>query len=105
MVDISILPQEAFYFNVYFLGFSSKRIELLFSKQNDNRIIICKNTVKESVLKNNPDLRSTKTTGDSHGWGHQIVEKIVSDYHGMIDYFEEFGMFGVQIIIPVIESE
>ena len=77
-----------------------KRIELLFSKQNDNRIIICKNTVKESVLKNNPNLRSTKATGDSHGWGHQIVEKIVSDYHGMIDYFEEFGMFGVQIIIP-----
>ena len=57
-------------------------------------------------LKNNPDLRSTKTTGDSHGWGQQIVEKVVSDYHGMIDYFEEFGMFGVQIIIPVVsESE
>ena len=77
-----------------------KRIELLFSKQNNNRIIICKNTVKESVLKNNPSLCSTKNDRDSHGWGHQIVEKIVSDYHGMIDYFEEFGMFGVQIIIP-----
>lgn len=77
-----------------------KRIELLFSKQNSNRIIICKNTVKESVLKNNKDLRTTKKSGDSHGWGHQIVEKIVSDYHGMIDYFEEFGMFGVQIILP-----
>ena len=77
-----------------------KRIELLFSKQNSNRIIICKNTVKESVLANNRELRTTKKTGDSHGWGHQIVEKIVSDYHGMIDYFEEFGMFGVQIILP-----
>ena len=77
-----------------------KRIELLFSKQNSNRIIICKNTVKESVLKNNRELRTTKMSGDSHGWGHQIVEKIVSDYHGMIDYFEEFGMFGVQIILP-----
>lgn len=77
-----------------------KRIELLFSKQNSNRIIICKNTVKKSVLKNNKELRTTKKSGDSHGWGHQIVEKIVSDYHGMIDYFEEFGMFGVQIILP-----
>lgn len=77
-----------------------KRIELLFSKQNSNRIIICKNTVKESVLENNKELRTTKKSGDSHGWGHQIVEKIVSDYHGMIDYFEEFGMFGVQIILP-----
>lgn len=77
-----------------------KRIELLFSKQNANRIIICKNTIKESVLENNRELRTTKRSGGSHGWGHQIVEKIVSDYHGMIDYFEEFGMFGVQIILP-----
>jgi len=79
---------------------SEKRIELLFSVQNDNRVIICKNTINESVLKNNRELRSTKTSGDSHGWGHQIVAKIVSDYHGMVDYFEEFGMFGVQIILP-----
>lgn len=79
-----------------------KRIELLFSIQNDNRVIICKNTIKESVLQNNRDLKSTKTPkGDSHGLGHQIVAKIVSDYHGMIDYFEEFGMFGVQIILPI----
>ena len=79
-----------------------KRIELLFSIQNDNRVIICKNTIKESVLKNNRDLKSTKTSnGDSHGLGHQIAAKIVSDYHGMIDYFEEFGMFGVQIILPI----
>ncbi len=77
-----------------------KRIELLFSRQNDNRVIICKNTVKESVLKNNRSLRSTKKKGDAHGLGHQIVERIVADYHGMIEYFEEFDMFGVQIILP-----
>ncbi len=79
---------------------SEKRIELLFSVQNDNRVIICKNTINESVLKNNRELKSTKASGNSHGWGHQIVAKIVSDYHGMVDYFEEFGMFGVQIILP-----
>ncbi|MBQ9781097.1 MAG: GHKL domain-containing protein [Clostridia bacterium] len=77
-----------------------KRIELLFTKQNENRIIICKNTVRASVLQSNPKLHTTKSSGDAHGLGHQIVEKLVSDYHGMIDYFEEFGMFGVQIILP-----
>lgn len=76
-----------------------KLIELLFSNQNLNRIIIC-NTVKESVLENNRELRTTKKPGDSLEWGHQIVEKIVSDYHGTIDYFEEFRLFGVQIILP-----
>lgn len=81
-------------------GLPEKRIELLFTRQNDNRIIICKNTVGQSVLATNPELRSTKPKGDAHGLGHRIVERIVADYHGMIDYFEEFGMFGVQIILP-----
>ena len=82
-----------------------KRIELLFSRQNANRVIICKNTVKESVLKHNKKLRSTKTSGDAHGMGHQIVERIVSGYHGMIEYFEEYDMFGVQIILPVAQND
>lgn len=85
-------------------GLSEKRIELLFTRQNANRIIICKNTVGQSVLATNPTLRSTKPKGDAHGLGHRIVERIVSDYHGMIDYFEEFGMFGVQIILPDPET-
>lgn len=77
-----------------------KQIELLFLRQNANRIIICKNTVNGSVLKCNKELKSTKKSGDSHGYGTQIIAKIVSDYHGMIDYFEEFNMFGVQIVLP-----
>lgn len=80
-----------------------KRIELLFTRQNSNRIIICKNTIKQSVLNTNKELQSTKESQDSHGYGHQIVEKIVSDYHGMICYFEESDMFGVQILLPIIE--
>lgn len=78
-----------------------KRIELLFMKQNSNRIIICKNTVGESVLGTNKEFKTTKSGGD-HGFGHSIIEKIVSDYNGMIDYFEETDMFGVQVVLPVI---
>lgn len=77
-----------------------KRIELLFLRQNSNRIIICKNTVRSSVLKTNKALKTTKKEKDTHGYGTKITEKIVLDYHGMIDYFEEFNMFGVQIILP-----
>lgn len=77
-----------------------KRIELLFLRQNSNRIIICKNTINGSVLKTNRELNTTKKSKDSHGYGTKITEKIVSDYHGMIDYFEEFNMFGVQIVLP-----
>ncbi len=81
-----------------------KRIEILFSVENASRMVIFKNTIGKSVLKSNPDLRSTKKEKSSHGYGHKIVEKIVADYRGMIDYFEEGDMFGVQIIFPGISK-
>lgn len=81
---------------------SSKRIELLFLRKNTNRIIICKNTVKESVLQNNQRLKSTKEAPELHGMGHQIVETTVKKYNGLIDYFEKDDMFGVQIVLPDI---
>lgn len=80
-----------------------KRIELLFYRENSNRIIVCKNTVAQSVLKNNRELKSTKK-GDSHGFGHKIVAKIVDKYHGIIDYFEDFDMFCVMIILPTLRN-
>ena len=82
-----------------------KRIELHFAYQNSSRVIICKNTVHESVLKNNRDLKSTKKASDEHGLGHQIVEATVQKYGGLVDYFESGDMFGVQIVIPKAEQE
>ena len=79
---------------------SSKRIELLFLRKNSNRIIICKNTIKESVLRNNQRLKTTKKAPELHGMGHQIVETTVKKYDGLIDYFEKDDMFGVQIVLP-----
>ena len=63
-------------------------------------MIIFKNTIGHPVLKYNPSLNSTKKDSSSHGFGHKIVERIVKDHKGMIDYFEEGDMFGVQIILP-----
>ncbi len=83
---------------------AEKRIELLFLRRKADRIIICKNTIKESVLSNNRGLKSTKESSDMHGIGHQIVENAVKKYHGLIDYFEEDGMFGVQIMLPEASS-
>lgn len=79
----------------------TKRIELLFRMKNDNRVIICKNTVSESVLQNNQELRSTKKSREDHGLGHKIVETILQKYDGWVDYFENDGMFGVQIMLPM----
>lgn len=78
-------------------------IELHFLQKNTNRIIICKNTIASSVLKNNSQLKSTKEFPSSHGLGHQIIESTVKKYKGWVDYFEEDKMFGIQIILPLEE--
>lgn len=79
----------------------TKRIELMFRMMNDNRVIICKNAISESVLKTNKELRSTKKNHNDHGLGHQIVETILKKYDGWVDYFESEDMFGVQIMLPM----
>lgn len=79
---------------------SEKRIELLFLHRKSSRIIICKNTIDKSVLQNNKEMKSTKDSPELHGIGHQIVETTVKKYSGLIDYFEDGEMFGVQIVLP-----
>ena len=62
--------------------------------------MICKNTIGKSVLKDNSQLRSTKTDSTVHGLGHVIVEETVKRLGGMIEYSEDGDMFVVQIILP-----
>ncbi len=78
-----------------------KRIELHFLYKNAARIIVCKNTVGDPVLKNNKDLLSTKDSSELHGLGHRIVESTVKKYGGIVDYYEDGEMFGVQILLPI----
>ena len=77
-----------------------KRIELTFATQGENRIIICRNSIAGPVLEKNRFLSSTKNNAREHGLGHKIVASVVESYDGIISYFEEGGMFGVQIILP-----
>lgn len=77
-----------------------KRIELTFAKQDASRVIICKNTIKDSVIKNNPNFITTKKDASVHGFGMKAIKRIVKKYEGLIDFFEVSNMFGVQIVLP-----
>lgn len=78
----------------------NRRIELHFLSRNQTRIIVCKNTISESVLKSNPKLRTTKGDAGGHGLGHKIVRETAEKYYGFVNYSEEDGMFCVQILLP-----
>ena len=56
-----------------------------FENENESVEIEVENTVKESVLKTNPRLKSTKKEKFKHGFGMKSIQKIVESYQG--DYF------------------
>ena len=81
-----------------------KRIELHFATENSSRILICKNTVKSSILAVNPHLMSTKSGGAHLGLGTRIIRETVAKYNGMTDFFEDHEMFCVQIVLPIVND-
>lgn len=76
-----------------------RRIELHFGEYNGFSSILCKNTVKGKVLEGGRLKKSTKKDPDAHGLGHKIVESTAQKYDGWVDFFEEEGVFGVQILL------
>ena len=82
-----------------------KELELIFFTQNNNRLILCKNSISNSVLSNNKMLLSTKKDRHLHGLGTKIVRQETEKYGGFVDYYEETSslgnlMFCVQVMLP-----
>lgn len=82
-------------------GVCNAVIDLGFFDKNNYHNIICKNTISQSVLSDNPDLKTKKDEKLYHGFGIQSVKEIISYYNGMIDFYEENNMFCVHIMFPI----
>ena len=59
-----------------------------------------KNKIDCSVLSDNPDLATTKEEKDKHGVGTGQIKTITEKYGGMVDIYEDAGMFCVSVMIP-----
>lgn len=68
--------------------------------------IVMKNTIEGSVLKENPDLNSTKKDNvEQHGYGLKSVRDIVKKYNGSIQINEQEGYFVVDVILNMVPCE
>lgn len=63
--------------------------------------ILVKNTCEESVLKENPDLKTSKEDKEIHGFGVLSIRDIVDRYEGICEYYEENSMFCCVVVLPV----
>lgn len=72
------------------------------SKKRGYEVILVKNSISESVLSSNPDLKSTKGLCDTHGYGIGQIRFVTDKYDGLCDFYEEEGMFCACAMIPYL---
>lgn len=80
------------------LPLSKKRIELSMYEEKKMYVMIIKNNIKESVLKKNPGLKSTKTEY-GHGFGLTSVREAVKKLDGHIQFSENGHQFVVEVLL------
>jgi sensor histidine kinase regulating citrate/malate metabolism len=77
----------------------NKEIQVYILHKRAYDTILIKNKIDKSVFESNPQLISTKQTNGKHGYGIKQIKSIVEKYDGMIDFYEQDGMFCVYVMI------
>ena len=80
------------------LNSRKKRLEVDISSRKGIDVITVKNSIDESVLKNNPELKSSKEE-PGHGYGMKQIKAITEKYNGNIDIYEKKEMFIVSVML------
>lgn len=67
----------------------AREMVLVLRNQGDVLEINLENSIGESVLENNPEFVSHKKVKERHGFGLESIRRIVKEYDGMYEYWEE----------------
>lgn len=77
-------------------GAEEPHIELMIGTRKSFTYIIVKNSIRESVLSGNPELKTNKDKS-VHGFGVMSVQKIAEKYGGNVEFREEGNEFITEI--------
>lgn len=72
---------------------TEKNIIMQINSEDNIYTFVVKNTIDESVLKNNPKLLTSKKNKTLHGYGIKIIKEITEKYNGRCDFYEEEDLF------------
>lgn len=73
------------------------------AKKDESSYTFCmKNSINGSVIKNNPNLITTKKDKHLHGLGTKIIKDIAKKYNGIADFFENDNVFICYIILKYL---
>lgn len=75
-----------------------KRLEVNIVSEKGFDVITVKNSINGSVLKDNPELATSKEE-PGHGYGMKQMKAVTEKYEGNIDIYEKDGMFIVRVML------
>ena len=81
------------------LDIADKRLSLRINEDIGTYTFLVCNTIKNSILQDNPQLLSTKRNKDTSGYGTKIIKDIAEKYSGKCDFYEKDGSFCCAVII------
>lgn len=60
-----------------------------------------KNSIDNSVIETNRELKTTKKNKNRHGFGIENIKQAVYRHNGILNFDEENGYFICDILIPI----
>ena len=75
-----------------------KKLEVNIVSEKGFDVITVKNSIAGSVLKDNPELTTSKEE-PGHGYGMKQMKAVTEKYEGNIDIYEKDGMFIVRVML------
>ena len=75
-----------------------KKLEVNIVSEKGFDVITVKNSIDGSVLKDNPELATSKEE-PGHGYGMKQMKAVTEKYEGNIDIYEKDGMFIVRVML------
>lgn len=104
-LDLCVLLGNALDNAIEGVPVSGKKEIYIELRTNDNFFMISiRNSIKESVLKNNPKLNSTKKDNAKHGFGIISMREISEKYNGSVNFKEENDFFSCDILLDIPDN-
>lgn len=80
------------------LDSEGKKLEMNIASEKGFDVITVKNSIDGSVLKDNPELATSKEE-PGHGYGMKQMKAVIEKYEGSMDIYEKDGMFVVSVML------
>ena len=80
------------------LDSEGKKLEVDIASEKGFDVITVKNSIDGSVLKDNPEMATSKEE-PGHGYGMKQMKAVTEKYEGNIDIYEKDGMFIVSVML------